>query len=85
MAIIIKLAEVLEAHNITKNTLAREAKVRPNLVYEMCDNKTKRIELETFDKLMTTLNELVGRNVPIQDIIEYVPDGEDENGGGRDG
>lgn len=74
VAIVIKLEEVLELNKITKNTLAREAKVRPNLVYEMCDNKTKRIELETFDKLMTTLHELTGRVIPIQDVIQYVPD-----------
>lgn len=78
MAIVFKLAEVLEECGITKNALAREAKVRPNLVYELCDNKTKRIEIETFDKLMRTLNEISGRKITIDRVIEYVPNREEK-------
>ncbi|GAA4833128.1 hypothetical protein GCM10023310_08170 [Paenibacillus vulneris] len=74
LAIKFKLAEVLEENNITKNALAREAKIRPNLVYEMCNNETKRIELETFNKVMTTLNELAGegKKIKIEDIMEFI-------------
>lgn len=74
MAIVFKLGEVLDEHGITKNALAREAKVRPNLVYEMCDNKTKRIEIETFNKLLSTLNILTGSEIPIEKVIQYIPD-----------
>ncbi|MDQ0493471.1 helix-turn-helix domain-containing protein [Paenibacillus brasilensis] len=45
MAINIKLEETLGKAGITKNALARKAKVRSNLIYDMCDGKTKRIDL----------------------------------------
>ncbi|WP_035289975.1 helix-turn-helix domain-containing protein [Brevibacillus thermoruber] len=68
-----KLLGFIEEHGITRGALAREAKVRPNAVYEMCDNKTKRIDLDTFDKILETLNEMTGREVTLQDILEYIP------------
>jgi DNA-binding Xre family transcriptional regulator len=60
-----------EDEKITKNMIAREAKVRPNVVYEMAENQTKRIELKTLDKIMATLCVLTGREVRIEEILEY--------------
>ncbi|MBK0009719.1 helix-turn-helix transcriptional regulator [Bacillus sp. S35] len=68
-----KLSNVLEVHDITRNALAREAKVRPNAVYEMCDNQTKRVDLQTLDKLIVTLNELTEKEINLNDILEYIP------------
>ncbi|TLS53380.1 helix-turn-helix transcriptional regulator [Paenibacillus antri] len=69
----IKLGEIIEQNEgkITKNALAREAKVRPNLIYDLCDDKTKRIDLETLAVIIVTLNELTGKNYGVGDILEY--------------
>ncbi|NQX61829.1 helix-turn-helix domain-containing protein [Paenibacillus qinlingensis] len=78
LAIRIKLNEVLEAtkidKEITKNALAREAKVRPNLIYDLCEGKTKRIELETLSTIIDTLQELTGNTYSLGDVLEYVSD-----------
>ncbi|MDR6883576.1 DNA-binding Xre family transcriptional regulator [Bacillus sp. 3255] len=72
LAIRIKLNEVLESADVTKNALAREAKVRPNLIYDLCEGKTKRIELETMSTIIETLEEMTGNTYSISDILEYV-------------
>ncbi|MFC5447601.1 helix-turn-helix domain-containing protein [Paenibacillus aestuarii] len=78
LAIRIKLNEVLEAAKITKNALAREAKVRPNLIYDLCEEdktkQTKRIDLKTLSTIIDTLEELTGKSYSISDILEYVSD-----------
>ncbi|MED1874163.1 helix-turn-helix transcriptional regulator [Brevibacillus agri] len=72
-----KLLDFIEENGITRGALAREAKVRPNAVYEMCDNKTKRVDLDTFDKILETLSNMTGRDVILADVLEYVPNKKD--------
>ncbi|GIO93552.1 helix-turn-helix domain-containing protein [Paenibacillus lactis] len=74
VAIVIKLESVLSEAGITKNALAREAKVRPNLIYDMCDGKTKRIDLETLSVILDTLISMTGRRYSLSDILEYIED-----------
>ncbi|MNC36871.1 hypothetical protein D3C75_854140 [compost metagenome] len=69
MAVKIVLNETLEKAGITRNALAREARVRPNLIYDMCDGKTRRIELETLNTLISTLTEMTGRKHVLADIL----------------
>ncbi|QLG38136.1 MULTISPECIES: hypothetical protein [unclassified Paenibacillus] len=45
ISIKIRLDYTLDAASVTKNALAREAKVRPNLIYDLCERKTKRLEI----------------------------------------
>lgn len=71
MTIRIKLEETLASHEVTKNALAREAKVRPNLIYEMCDGKTRRIDLDTLSKIISTLDRMTGHKHTIMDVLEY--------------
>lgn len=71
MTIQIILGKTLEKYHISKNALAREAKVRPNLIYEMCEAKTKRIDLDTLGKIIFTLEQLTGKKHSIADIFEY--------------
>lgn len=71
LTIRIKLEETLDVYNITKNALAREAKVRPNLIYEMCEGKTRRIDLDTLSNIIDTLSAMTGRPQDITDILEY--------------
>lgn len=71
MAIRIVLEETLTAHNITKNSLAREAKVRPNLIYDMCEGKTRRIDLDTLSNIIDTLSVMTGEKCTLTDVLEY--------------
>ncbi|MBY0158202.1 helix-turn-helix transcriptional regulator [Cytobacillus firmus] len=73
VAILIKLDDALNDAGVTKNALAREAKVRPNLIYEMCEGKTKRIDLETLSNILDTLNSMTGRQYTLTDVLEYMP------------
>ncbi|WP_410770110.1 helix-turn-helix domain-containing protein [Fontibacillus sp. BL9] len=73
MSIRLKLEETLSDAGVTRNALAREAKVRPNLIYDMCEGKTKRIDLETLSTIIDTLNAMTGRSYALNDIIEYIP------------
>lgn len=70
----LKLGEIIEANKVTPNALAREAKVRPNGVYEMCKGETKRIDLATLNILISTLERMIGRDIKIDEVIEYVND-----------
>ena len=79
MGITFKLDELLQEIGITKNALAREAKIRPNTIYEMCHNTSKRIEFKTFNTVMETLIRLSGRPLTLNDVLEYIPEDELEN------
>jgi len=67
-----------EKEKITKGAIAREAKVRPNVLYEMSENKTKRVEIETLNKIMAAINRISDKKVDICDVIEYIPDTDKE-------
>ncbi|RED57183.1 helix-turn-helix domain-containing protein [Cohnella lupini] len=71
LTIRIKLEETLERVGITKNALAREAKVRPNLIYEMCEGKTRRIDLDTLSNIIDTINAMTGKKHTIADLLEH--------------
>lgn len=73
MTVKIVLNETLEKAGITRNALAREARVRPNLIYDMCEGKTRRLELATLDTLIATLTALTGRTHTLADVITDVP------------
>ncbi len=71
MAIRITLEKTLDANNITKNALAREAKVRPNLIYDMCEGKTRRLDLDTLSNIIDTLTALSGKKHTLTDVLVY--------------
>lgn len=56
--IIINLEHILNDLGITKNKLAVEAKLRPNLISELVEGKTKAVKLDTLAKILETLNRL---------------------------
>ncbi|GAA4845707.1 hypothetical protein GCM10023310_24510 [Paenibacillus vulneris] len=80
LAIRIRLGDAIEAANkatdgkVSKYAIAREAKVRPNLIYDLCDGKTKRVDLDTLSTIIKTLNMLSGHKHTIADILEYEDD-----------
>lgn len=77
LAIVITLEKTLVENGITKNALAREARVRPNLIYDMCDGKTRRLDLDTLGTIIDTLSEMTGKSFTLNDVLAY-----QENSGG---
>lgn len=74
MSIHIKLGETIDAANVSRNALAREAKVRPNLIYDLCDGKTKRVDLNTLSIIIDTLRAMTGKDYRLMDVMEYIPE-----------
>jgi DNA-binding Xre family transcriptional regulator len=69
-----KLDEILKELNISRTKFAHLADVRPNTINDMCNGNTKRIEVETLNNIMRTVNELSDREIKITDIICYIRD-----------
>ena len=63
--IIFKIDQVLEKKNISKNKLEKEANLQRTQLNSYCNNKVKRIDLETIAKICYVLD------CKVEDIVEY--------------
>lgn len=61
----IRIDQVLKDRNISKNTLEQKAKLQRTQLNSYCNNKVKRIDLDTIAKICCVLN------CNVEDIIEY--------------
>ena len=64
--IIFKINRVLEEKNISKNKLEKEANLQRTQLNSYCNNKVKRIDLETIAKICYVLE------CKVEDIMDYV-------------
>ena len=64
--IIFKIDQVLEEKNISKKKLEKEANLQRTQLISHCNNKVKRIYLETIAKICCVLE------CGVEDIMEYV-------------
>lgn len=67
----IRINQVLEDKNISKNTLEQKARLQRTQLNSYCNNKVKRIDLDTIAKICCALE------CNVEDIIEY--EGESES------
>lgn len=63
--VVFKIDQVLENKNISKNKLEKEARLQRTQLNSYCNNKVKRIDLETIAKICHVLD------CRIEDIMEY--------------
>ena len=63
--IIFKIDQVLEEKNISKNKLEKETNLQRMQLNSYCNNKVKRIDLETIAKICYVLE------CQVEDIVEY--------------
>ncbi|WP_339198484.1 helix-turn-helix transcriptional regulator [Paenibacillus sp. FSL P4-0176] len=71
-----KLEKSLRELDITRNKLAVYAEVRPNTINDLANGDAKRIEIDTLEKILKSLNEIsmtkgMPRTYNIEDILEY--------------
>jgi predicted transcriptional regulator len=76
MAYTFLLEKVLEEIDQTRNAVAVEAKVRPATLQDLYYGNTKRIELESFERILNTINKFaaekgIEKTYTIDDIIKY--------------
>lgn len=64
--IFFKIDQVLEEKNISKNKLEKEANLQRTQLNSYCNNKVKRIDLETIAKICYVLE------CKVEDIMDYV-------------
>jgi DNA-binding Xre family transcriptional regulator len=65
------LDEILRELKISQTKFAKQANIRPNTINNIYNNKTKRFEIETLDKILTTLNSIGNRNYDVGDLIKF--------------
>lgn len=76
------LKEVLEEIGESRNAVAVEAKVRPATLHDIYNNNMKRIELESFGRILDTINMFaekkgLDKRYTIDSIVRYEYEGKD--------
>lgn len=66
--IIFKLQEILDKEGLSQNKFSRMSYVRPNTINSICKNNTKRLEIDTLEKILKTLSDM---GYCIEDVIKY--------------
>lgn len=67
----IKVSDLLGKHKMNKKQLAEAAHIRPNTVGALYDESIQRLDKDMLNNLCKVFN------CTISDILEYVPDKED--------
>ena len=63
--VVFKIDQILEEKRISKNKLEKEAKLQRTQLNSYCNNKVRRIDLQTLAKICYVLD------CGIEDIMEY--------------
>lgn len=63
----IKLDELLEKQNLSKNKLSQRAEMQRTQINNYCNNKITRLDIDVLARLCTVLNCELG------DLLEFVP------------
>lgn len=73
------LAKVLEELDTTRNKIAVESKTRPATLLDMNEGKTKRLELETVERILNVINDIaaekgIDKVYTLNDLFTYEKD-----------
>lgn len=66
----IKLSEVLGRKKMTRKRLSELTNIRPNTIGDLYNEKVRKIDIDTLDRICTVLE------CDINDILEYQSDNE---------
>ncbi|GIP20165.1 helix-turn-helix transcriptional regulator [Paenibacillus sp. J22TS3] len=71
------LEHTIQQIGITKNKLAVLSEVRPNTINDLANGTSKRIEIDTLEKILTTINQIsvmrgLNKRFNVSDVVEFV-------------
>lgn len=67
-----KFAQFLDANNVNVHSLAQNVDVSITTLYSLKNNRPRRIDLETLDKLKPALESFLERKVELSELIDWV-------------
>jgi len=73
-----KLDTLLKQLGLSRNQFANIAGVRPNTINDMCNSKTKRIEIDTLILILNALNRISENPILLEHLMEYRGSFDDE-------
>lgn len=71
VAIRFTLKEFLDAHNVTPYKLSKESGVSLNTVYGIANDTSKRIDKDTLDSILRTLEGMTGKHLEVSDVMAF--------------
>jgi DNA-binding Xre family transcriptional regulator len=69
-----KVKPMLEAYNITPYRLAKDSGLSNTTVYAIVNGESENLQGRVLDKLLGTLEDLTGKKLRIQDVVEWERD-----------
>jgi DNA-binding Xre family transcriptional regulator len=66
-----KLAEYLEAHELTGYKLREETRLSSNTIYPLIRGTVERIDTKTLQRILAALKSLTGKEVSVCNLLEY--------------
>lgn len=69
----IKLDELIKDAGISKNKLSHLAEMQRSQINNYCKNEISRLDIDVLARICSTLD------CKIEDLLEYVPDGEEKS------
>lgn len=67
-----KFAQFLDANKVNVHSLAQNVDVSITTLYSLKNNRPRRIDLETLDKLKPALESFLERKVELSELIDWV-------------
>ncbi len=74
MSVVFTIGDFLRAHEITPYRLSRETNINFNTIYGIVNNKAKRVDRETLNSILTSLEELTGKSLEVSDVLAFTRD-----------
>ena len=63
-----KLDEILKIEKLSQNQFSKICDVRPNTINSICKNNIRRLEINTLEKVIKTLNKM---GYKVDDLISF--------------
>lgn len=71
-----RLHVVLAENRLSQRKLADAAGLRPATVSQVASSTEKSVHLKTLLSILDALKKLTGKTYTLDDIVQYIPDGE---------
>ena len=76
MSIQFTISDLLKEHDISPYRLSKESDINFNTIYDIVNDKSKRIDKSTLNSILISLHNLTGKNFEVSDILAFRNDEE---------